>query len=259
MSKSEAMVPTKTVQQEGTVHERVRHDHDAFARLTVVRTQGAPQALFGSAIEHSQAVVIEIERAHLDRHLNRDWIHGDETMLRFAVSETAWAQIVASVGSGTGTPITLEYAPPRGTRIAAMPGLLNEPVRHTFEDEVRRSAAKAAEGILRARDRVAEMTKPGAKPPSKADLAALLDLLRDGGDHFESNMGHVQKQFVATMERTVASAQTEIEATVAATAMRLGMDQLRERAPRLPGTGTEGPDAIEGTAEEVGGGAGPQG
>lgn len=221
------------VRDAGTVLETVRHEHDAFGRIILNRSHGGGQAMFGSAIEHNTAVTIEIERAHLDRRLNRDWVHGDETLLRLRMSEHQWAQFVASQGNGSGTQVTLEYAPARGTPLARMPELLLDPVRQTFEDEVRKAAREASEGVRKAEAAVREMTKPGAKP-SKKDLEALLGLLRAAGEHFEGNMGFAQKSFVEAMESTVSAAKVEVESFVTQVALSTGLEALRNgAAPRL--------------------------
>jgi hypothetical protein len=228
-----------TVSNKGTALEPVRYDHDAFGVVRVSKSQGTPRTLFGSALRHQQTVDIELSRAHL----NRDWVHGEETIVRWSMSETQWARFVASQGDGTGTPVTLEYAPPRGGGIARMPGLVSGPAKKTFEDELRESLREASAAAQAA---LAEMGKPGAKPPTKKDLEALSDLLRHGGKQFEGNMAFVQRSFAESMEKTVEAAKTEVEAFVANLAMRTGLEALRHgTAPTLI-EGGDGHETIDG-------------
>lgn len=214
------------VVNEGTAHERVTSDHDAFGRLTLARSQGSQVAMFGSALKHVSYVSIELARCRVDRHLNRDWIFGDDTIVRLRMSEAQWARFVASSGMGEGTPCTLEYAPARGTPVKRMPELIMDPIKKTHEDEVRKAARQASEGVRAAEAAVREMLKPGAKS-TKKDLEALLDKLRAAGDHFEGNMGFAQESFVGAMERTVEDAKTEVEAFVGTVATRTGLEALR--------------------------------
>jgi hypothetical protein len=199
----------------------------------VTKSQGGKTSLFGSALTHQQFISIEIDRACMERHLNRDWVHSEDGIVRFTMSEAQWAQFVASVGCGTGTQITLEHAPERGTPMRRMPGLEQDPIRDTFESEVREAAAKASEGVVAAQARLAELLKPGSKPPSKKDLEALNDMLRVAGQHLAGNMAFVQRSFTEAMEKTVASAKIEIETFVGNLAMRTGLEALRNGAPML--------------------------
>lgn len=221
---------TVTVEKEGTSQEVLRHDHDCFGKVSVFKTQGSSTQLFGSALKHNQYVVVEVARARMDRHLNRDWVHEAGDIVRFSMSEAQWAQHVSSIGSGTGVPVTLEHAPPRGTRCAIMPGLEQDPVKETFEEEMRKSAALASEGIVKAQGLIAELSAPGRKPPTRKEMQELQDMLREAGAHFSGNMAFVQRSFAETMEKTVSAAKTEIEAFVGNMAMQTGLEVLRTGA-----------------------------
>jgi hypothetical protein len=121
-----------------------------------------------------------------------------------------------------------------------------EHVTKTFEDELRESLREASAGVAAAQAALAEMGKPGAKPPTKKDLEALADLLRRGGEQFEGNMAFVQRSFAESMEKSVDAAKTEVEAFVANLAMRTGLEALRQgTAPSLI-EGGDGHETIDG-------------
>jgi hypothetical protein len=202
-------------------------EHDAFGVVRVTKTHGGNMTLFGSALVHRQRVDIELSRACLERDLNRDWVHSGDDIVRFSMSESQWAQFVSSMGCGTGTPVTLDGAPPRGTPCPRMPGIEQDPLRDTFEGEFRNTARKASEGVLAAQDRIAGFLKPGAKAPTKKELEELNGLLRLAGEQLAGNMAFMEQSFREAMEGTVAAAKTEIEAFVGTLAMRTGLDALR--------------------------------
>ena len=215
-------------------NERTTYEHDAFGRVAVFRTHGTASVLFGSALQHTNAVVLELTRACSVRELSHDHISEKETIARFSMSESGWASLVSSVGMGTGVPVTLESAPARGTPALQMPGLLLDPVCDTFESEVRKSAEKAAKGVREVQARLEELCQPGAKPPGKKEMEELKGMLRHAGEQFAGNMAFVQNSFARAMESTVSSAKTEVEAFVFQTATRTGIDALRSGvAPML--------------------------
>lgn len=234
--------PRVTIEGEGTTMERVRHTHDAMGVIKVVKSQGSQATLFGSALKHSQFIGIEINRAHVDRHLNADHISdvGEPPIVQLSMSEAQWAQFVSSIGNGMGTPVTLEWAPSRDVFPSPMPRLAAEPTKKTFEDEMKAAGEKASEAIIKVQKKFDEFLATGAKAPSKAQLKEMQDELRHAGSHFAGHMAFVQRQFAATMEKTVSAAKTEIETYIGNLATATGIEAIRNQtAPTLIGSDAE--------------------
>ncbi|WP_018234401.1 hypothetical protein [Thioalkalivibrio thiocyanodenitrificans] len=222
---------SKTVLQQGTVHEAVRYEHNAFGRVTLTKRQGSGN-LFGSALKHSNQVCLTIERATLDRHLSTDWVRGTDTIVEMVMSEAQWAQLVSSMGCGTGTPVTLTRAPTPGTPSDPMPGLAAEPTKKVFDDEIRQACEKQiqdAKGLL---ERFEQMLESGKAIPKK-EARSCVRRLRTLVENMPQDMAFLQSRFVESMEKTVEAGKAEIEAHVANVAMRTGLDTLRQQAPRL--------------------------
>jgi hypothetical protein len=208
-------LPTETVKDAPGDVEREYH-HNSFGLITLGRSQvgGSGQALFGSALKHGTVVTIDISRAHLTSRYNKDFPSsvGEDTIVRLEMSESQFAQFVASMGQGGGTQVTLTHAPTIGTRLETMDQLENEPIKKTFEQDLAEQGRLMAENVVQVQNMLKEFTRSGAKAPSKKDLEAMHSLLHGAGQHMEGNMRFLQNSFAESMEKIVDSAKTEIEA-----------------------------------------------
>jgi hypothetical protein len=222
----------------------VRYNHDAFAIARVMRpTYGGGINLFGSELRHSNVVAIEIVRAETDRHLSTNWNHGDETIVEIIMSEAQWAQMVASHGSYSGTPVTLNYAPPRGTKTKAMPYIELEGFVKVFDREIQQKTQQYLEGIQAQLEQInALMAAPGSLP--KTELKALVRDLTIKAQNLPSNMAYIQKCLHETVEQTVSDGKVELEAFQNNLAHRLGMDEIRKMGPRIESDSSDRPPMI---------------
>lgn len=221
------MKPTETIIEQRNGDKTVRCEHPAMAVVVVSRPSTNGTRLFGSDIAHHHLISIEVKRAVVDRHLNRDWVHSEESIVEFSLSMAQWAQLVASVGMGEGTPVTLTRAPEAGTPIHHAPPIESDSVRDVFEREIAEAAQSASQDVKRVQGMIQEFLRPGAKKPGKADLEAMHNALLHAGKHFESNMGCVLNSFQRAMEETTEAAKTEVEMFVAGVAQRTGLESLR--------------------------------
>lgn len=209
-----------------------RFTHPAFGKITVTKPQGGNLELFGSDLKHNHYISVLIEDAHLDRHLNRDWIHGDNTIVEFCMSEAQWASFVSSVGISEGTPITFDVRPEIGTRIMRCPAILShETTRETFDREIRETTQ---EYVTRAKKLVADLAaavKEGKA--NKGTLQALHQEAESLANRLPDTVSFVNKQFTERMEGAVSSAKAEIENFAATIAMRTGIAVQQERVAAL--------------------------
>lgn len=208
-----------------------RFTHPAFGEISVTRGQGSGTELFGSSLKHRNVITVTISTAHLDRHLNRDWIHGDKQVASFNMSETQWASFVSSVG-GMATPITFEMRPVDSAELMQCPAIESaESMRETFSREVQEKCdeamAKATELAAALQTALAE-GKAGKN--TLKDLHAMAQALSVG---LPNTMAFIQKQTEVAMEKTVAAGKVEIESFVTDLATRTGIDMLREQSVNL--------------------------
>lgn len=81
--------------------------HPAFGVAGVVRREGTPRALFQSDLMHSSTIVPTVQTATRNRELNRDWVHARDDLIEIEMSQTQWGALVASMGRGSGVPVTI--------------------------------------------------------------------------------------------------------------------------------------------------------
>lgn len=234
------MKPNETIIEDrsGTI---VHSEHPAMAVVVVSRPSSTGTRLFGSDIAHQHFISVEIKRASVDRRFNRDWVHSEESIVEFSLSMAQWAQLVASVGMGEGTRVTLTRAPEVGTPIHRVPPIERDPLHDVFAREIADTAQSASEDVKRVQGMIQEFLQPGAKKPGKADLEAMHSALLHAGEHFESNMGCVLNSFQRAMEETTEAAKTEAEMFVAGVAQRTGLKLLRDGG--LPALGHDKEDS----------------
>lgn len=83
--------------------------HESFGTITITRSQGNFDNLFGSNIDTNHAVHLTISRAERRHEHAHDWIHGREQLVSVYLSPLQFAEFLTSLGNGEGTPCTLDY------------------------------------------------------------------------------------------------------------------------------------------------------
>jgi hypothetical protein len=225
----DTVAAVKSIENEGTVHERVRYDHEAFGEVSVTRRTSAETTMFGSDLGHRSALVIKLSRAHQLRSLNANVVHSDETIVEFEVSESQWAKFVSSPGGG-GTPVTLRMAPSRGAKIDGMPMIEAMSMRQQFDGEIEKKFAdymRAGKELLEKFEQLANT--PGAI--SKKDFKEFQSEMSALVDGLPRNFGFMQDQFHRTMERTADQLKTEVEAYLGGKVRQAGLNALTDEAP----------------------------
>jgi ElaB/YqjD/DUF883 family membrane-anchored ribosome-binding protein len=221
--KKEYLSPKIKEEQVGKCDPHDVYEHDAFATINMTTRTGGNRALFGSDTAHNQTVCISIQRAKLDRHLSRDWIHG-ETMpiIEIEMSHSQFAQFITSNGNGSGTPCTLAYAPAVGTPTECMPGISPiESKTETFRREIKESASKQIEKIQAEIKKLGDLIESGKT--SKKELRELQFNLKNQVENLPDNMEFTVKQAEKALESATNHAKIEIEAFLDHTHRKIGM------------------------------------
>jgi hypothetical protein len=209
-----------------------RYTHPAYGQITVSRgSQSGGIELFGSDLKHRNMLTITINTAHLDRHLNQDWIHSDKQVLSFHMSESQWASFVSSQG-GAGVPITFETRAVDEAPLQFVPGIESpETTREQFDREIRQKCEAYMATANQLVEQLQEALADGKA--NKTSLKALLDLATNLNTGMPNTMGFVQNQMAKTMEKTVSAGKMEIEAFVNNLALRTGFEALRNQSVTL--------------------------
>lgn len=181
--------------------------HPAFGMARVSRINATPgQVLFQSDLRHGEYIEITLSEAARRRDLKRDWLHPERVLVKFCLSLSQFASLVASVGT-EGIPVTISYD--HGDR----PGLLPESRLALTSTEVRAAADQAFQDIQAAE--AAYEQALSEKAPA-AVRSQLLRNLRSAIANAAPNVAYAAAQLAEHAENVVEKSRADIEAMVAA-------------------------------------------
>ena len=170
------------------------------------RANGYKRSLFGSSIEHSNVIIMELKHADIERGLNRDWVYGKSPIVEIEMSYSQFAEAITSFGQGNGIPCTIRYTEKDGK----IPPCDFVSKREQFTGEFKEQTDKAMEKSKELINEVAELFS-SKKTLTKADKENILKKLNMLNYDIGSNIGFIADQFNEQMDKTVMEAKGEIE------------------------------------------------
>jgi hypothetical protein len=211
------------------------HRHPAFGCITVHQWTGGGKGsrLFGSDLRHNAGITITLYEAENRRSLSRDWISQGKMVADFDISLAQWARLVSSIGDGGGVPVTLRHT--REGALNEHPGIA-QPVatkKEVHGEEMAKALQERLNAALASIEKLGSMIESG-QTGKKALKEIHADLAREIG-YIPGTTKFVYDQFAEATEKVAEDAKIEVEAHVAGMAMRLGMEHLRDMAPRISG------------------------
>lgn len=223
----EPQLPTVQEHQDGATFS-----HEAFGTVVMTMPQGGGpdgMTLFGSDLGHHQCISIEIRRAVLDRSYHRDWIHGREVIAKIEMSHAQFAQFITSAGNGSGTPCTIRYAAPVGTRLEEMAPIAKIETKHeTHRREISESVNEQVRKVSEALAALEAMAGGG-----KVSVKELRTLLHEARCHLANlplNLAFAVKSAEEALEQATSDAKIEVETYVQVMANRIGLKSIADLA-----------------------------
>jgi hypothetical protein len=180
--------------------------HPSYGTLLFNRAYGGKTPLFGSSIEHSNVITMELRHADITRRLSGDDIFGDKPIVKVEMSYSQFAEAITSFGQGTGIPVTIRYTEKDGK----IPPCDFISKREQFIGEFKEQTNKAMKKSKELIDEVAELFS-SKKTLTKADKENILKKLNMLNSDIGSNIGFIADQFNEQMDKTVMEAKGEIE------------------------------------------------
>lgn len=180
--------------------------HPSYGTLLFNRAYGGKTSLFGSSIEHSNVIIMELRHADITRGLNRDDIFGNKPIVKVEMSYSQFAEAITSFGQGTGIPVTIRYTEKDGR----IPSCDFVSKRKQFTGEFKEQTNKAMEKSKELINDVVELFS-SKKTLTKADKENILKKLDMLNSDIGSNIGFITDQFNEQMDKTVMEAKGEIE------------------------------------------------
>lgn len=181
-------------------------NHPSYGTLLFNRAYGGKTPLFGSSIEHSNVITMELRHADITRRLSGDDIFGDKPIVKVEMSYSQFAEAITSFGQGTGIPVTIRYTEKDGK----IPPCDFISKREQFIGEFKEQTNKAMKKSKELIDEVAELFS-SKKTLTKADKENILKKLNMLNSDIGSNIGFIADRFNEQMDKTVMEAKGEIE------------------------------------------------
>lgn len=180
--------------------------HPSYGTLVFNRAYGGKTSLFGSSIEHSNVITMELKHANLTRGLNRDDIYGDRTIARVEMSYSQFAEAITSFGQGLGIPVTIRYTEKDGK----IPPCDFVSKREQFTDEFKTKTKDVMNDSQQLIQDVTDLFSQ-KKALTKADKESVISKLRKLSMDLGCNLDFIADQFNEQMDKTVMEVKGEIE------------------------------------------------
>lgn len=180
--------------------------HPSYGTLLFNRAYGGKTPLFGSSIEHSNVITMELRHADITRGSNRDDIFGNKPIAEIEMSYSQFAEAITSFGQGTGIPVTIRYTEKDGK----IPPCDFVSKREQFTDEFKGKTKNAMNESQQLIQDVTDLFSQ-KKALTKADKEAVISKLRKLSMDLGCNLDFIADQFNEQMDKTVMEAKGEIE------------------------------------------------
>ena len=180
--------------------------HPSYGTLLFNRTYGGKTPLFGSSIEHSNVITMELRHAEIERGLNRDLIYGHTPIIKVEMSYSQFAEAITSFGHDSGVPCTIRYTEKDGR----IPECDFVSKREQFTDEFK---GKTKDAMNESQQLIQDVTDlfSQKKALTKVDKEAVISKLRKLSMDIGCNLDFIADQFNEQMDKTVMEAKGEIE------------------------------------------------
>lgn len=182
-----------------------RTSHPSYGTIMFNRAYGGKTPLFGSSIEHSNVIIMELRHAEIERGLNRDWVYGKAPIAEIEMSYSQFVEAITSFGQGTGIPVTIRYTEKDGK----IPPCDFVSKRKQFTDEFKGKTKNAMNESQQLIQDVTDLFSQ-KKALTKADKEAVISKLRKLSMDLGCNLDFIADQFNEQMDKTVMEAKGEL-------------------------------------------------
>jgi hypothetical protein len=205
------------------MRREVTEKHPSFGVVRITRPQGHA-TLFDSAFKHQHYITLEIDQASRRRDLNRDWIHGEEALIRVAMSEAQFAHMICSVSIGEGTPCTIERLMGKGVERCP-----DDETRQKFHHDVSDDIKEINATIHDIVEQISAITgqKGTIKVDDKRKLTGLAQRLEG---QVRSSLPFVETSYIERLDSITQEAKTIVESHIIQVCERRGIP-LSEMPP----------------------------
>ena len=171
--------------------------HPAFGLMTFTKVNHSTrETLFGSSIEHSHTIMLEVRQASHYRSLSQDAYLSGDLLLTVKMSPSQFADAITNMNHSNGTPVTIQFLQGDKTQRPEPP---TENRAETFVLEYKDSIQDTMDMVD---DLISHPKLPAAA--------------RRKAEHIKSRLASstpfLEEQFAKQMDRTITEAKAEIQA-----------------------------------------------
>jgi len=216
--------PTVTHDEHGHHKESKKYTHPAYGVVGLSRITSCPSVqLFGSNVNHSSLIKLEIKTAERSSEGNYEFIFGKKTLTEVWISGTQLGDLLSSMNCGDGVPCTIRK---RETNWD-IPLIKNDetPVtesRKAMQDRINTVTAAARDMVIKSQELLKQKTI------NKTDIKELDGYLFRIKQELDSNLGFVAKCFDEKIEKTISHAKGEVDAFVNTVIASAGLEAIAE-------------------------------
>ena len=210
-----------------------RDTHPSYGVIQLTKVQGNNIALVGSPLRHHGAIHMTISTADLRRDFGKDYFSADKIIADLCMSEHQWAEFVSSFGMGSGIPVTFRSKPAEPYKLehCEPPPYSDHQTKH--RNDVAKAMADAKLAVSKLSKIVAGIHARPMSQVKKADIEELRSATIQVVNWLSGNLPFVEECFEKAMEKTVASAKSEVVGFVTSALIRAGIEHLQAQAPML--------------------------
>lgn len=197
-----------------------QESHPSWATAQFSRISGHTN-LFQTTIDGGSFITLTIRRASRDRGLSNYWVYGSEELIRVAMSNNQFANLITTMNMGSGEPCTIRH-----WQGESVPEPERDHPREAIDREFEKECAEVHRRSAEVLDKIREIfSKPSV---NKADRERVIGLVSGMILPLVDSMPFIQKQFTEAMDGVVTEAKSEIDAFVEAKVRSLGIEKLDE-------------------------------
>ena len=176
-------------------------DHESFGTITFTHRHGPERHAFGSPVQHSDLIHIDIHQASLVRSNSKDQFFSNHPIFSGYMSHAQIDEALFALGNGPATPITIEFV--AGDTKHRQPPPPPEDPAAQFDQEI----DDVLKRILNDCDQLAETTKGRVRSQAlsiKHSLQNNIPFIKDRlKETVHSIADHAKREFDAYRDRTI--------------------------------------------------------
>ena len=196
----------------------IEESHPAYGKITVSNPTGTKRKLCGSNTLHSSTICIDIHAATLEKKWSTEFVHGDKLLMRVEMTHAQFANMVSSVGNGSGTPCTFRYI--TDGNLQHVPEIDYED-SNQIPEQLKKSLEETIKNLNEKISSVDSLIEKGKA--NKQELKDMKGVLEGVKNQLKHNLPFYFKEFEEYQENIVEDAKQQVNQTISTIWKHLGI------------------------------------